>query len=210
MQIEIVRHHGGPDDSNGDQKHRRIDDQRRRRQQPGHHFEPVRPCQYQKHREAHRHHQHQEGHQAAQLAIAEAQGKHNEGPRTDDQDARQQTDPEQELQGNGAADQLGKVGRDHGDLGQEPQQHHDRPREGLAADLGQPLARDNAQPHAERLRHGRDQVRQQNDRQQLETVTGASAEISRPVSRIDIAHRDQDAGTDQAESSPAFLASEML
>ena len=101
---------------------------------------------------------------------------------------------EEQLQGNGAAYQLGQVAGNDRHFGQQPEGDPPEPRQQTAAGLGQIQPRRDAQAAAERLEHHRHQAGEPDHPQQAVAELGAGRQIRGPIARIHVAHCHQVAG----------------
>ena len=103
-----------------------------------------------------------------------------------DQPGVEQRHAEQQVQRDRRADELGEVGR-HGDqLGLDPEADRDRPREVLAAQLGQVLAGRDADLRREVLDQHRHEVRGEQHPQQQVAELGAAGDVRGEVAGVDV------------------------
>ena len=106
---------------------------------------------------------------------------------------------EKQLQGNGAAHQLGQVAGNDRHFGQQPQGNSAEPRQELAAGLGQIHPSGDTQPAAERLEHHRHQAGEPYHPQQAISELRSGRQIGGPVARIHVAHGHQVAGAEHPQ-----------
>jgi hypothetical protein len=114
----------------------------------------------------------------------------------------QEGDPEEEVQRDGGADDLGEVGRGDGELGQHPQPPHDRLRVLVAAGLGEVAVRGDPQLQGEVLEQHRHEVGDEDDGEEGVAVPGAGGEVGRPVPGVHVADGYEEAGAGVGEELP--------
>jgi len=85
-----------------------------------------------------------------------------------------------------AAEEFGEVRRHRGDLADDPQRPHDRPREMGAAHFREITARDDAKLGRQPLEQHRGDICQQHDPEQRITISRAGLDVGREVARIHI------------------------
>ena len=112
----------------------------------------------------------------------------------------------------GAAEELGEIGRHGGDLADDPHRQHDRPRKLLAAHFGEVAAGDDAELGRERLEQHRDQIGEQHHPEQAVAVFRPGLDVGREVARVHVGDRGDDrrAGERQVGAPPAALARQHL
>ena len=116
-----------------------------------------------------------------------------------DADADGYRHAEKQVQCQRTAQHFGQVGGDDGEFGPQPQKTIHARRITLAADAGQILLRDDAQPHAERLQQHRGQAGHQHHEQQAVAETRTGFDVRRPIARVHIAHRHQQTRAGKAQ-----------
>jgi hypothetical protein len=167
VQVDHVRHHGGADDADREQD--RLAPGELRDEQAVHRAGRRRVAPEQV--EAEREHDH--GHEAGDRRLKtpeppDLQAEDGERGHAGQQPGDPHGQPEDHVQAEGRADELGQVGRHRDRLGLQPQQHHGAEREPVAADLGQAPAGGDAQLGAQRLdEHGHQVGRQHHPQQRV-------------------------------------------
>ena len=107
-------------------------------------------------------------------------------PSAGEQAGREQRDPEQQVEPERGADDLGDVaGRRH-DLGLDPEPDRGSPGEGVPAGLGEVLAGRDPELGRLGLDHHRDQVRSEHDPEQQVAELGAAGDVGGEVARVDV------------------------
>ena len=102
-------------------------------------------------------------------------------------------DAEEQLQPNGRPDHLRQVAGGNRQLTENPEEIHRRPRVMVATGLGEVAARGHPELDAQVLEDDRHHVRDHDDGQQRVAELRAAREVGRPVARVHVAHRHQEA-----------------
>ena len=108
-------------------------------------------------------------------------GRHE--PRHEQRHVEEDREPER------GADELREVGRHRDRLGLEPEEDDDRPREAVAADLGEVLSGRDPELRRERLDEHRHQVRREHDPEERVAELRAGCDVRREVAGIDVRDR---------------------
>ena len=125
---------------------------------------------------------------AEAAVLQEEDDEHVERREADAPDERQ---AEEQVEGDGGADDLGEVAGGDGDLAEEPQDDGDRPGVVVAAGLGEVAAAGDAEARGERLQQDRHQVRDHDHAEQRVAEAGAAGEVGGPVAGVHVADGDQ-------------------
>ena len=183
MEIEIVRHDGGAEDPHGDEQHLLVGDDLARGNEAAQQGCNVGLRQPHLDAEAHK--------ISARKVMTKASiqrkprllhPQDEKDVERGDDDADRQRDAEKQLQADGGADDLGKVGGDDRALGEDPETERNRTRKAEAAGLGKIEPGPEPEPGTERLQENRHDVRDQGDGEQLVAEGRAAGERGRPVS----------------------------
>jgi hypothetical protein len=118
--------------------------------------------------------------------AAVLQAEDREGDDGGDQPRGQQRDVEEQVQGDGRADELGQIGRHRDQLGLHPQPVRHPSREVLAAQLRQVVAGRDADLRRQVLDQHRHQVGPEQDPQQHVPVLAAARDVGGEVARVDV------------------------
>ena len=138
-----------------------------------------------------------QGFHRAEPAVLQQQNNHHIEHRDDA--APDQGDPEEELEGDGGADHLGEVAGRNGQLAEHPQAHAHGFGMPFPAGLGQVAPGGHPQFDAQMLEQDGDQVGDEDHRQERITEPRPAAEVRRPVARVHVPHRDQEARAGERE-----------
>ena len=207
MQVEVVRHHRCAQDSDGDVEHLGVGDDRGRGNEEVMQHRPVVGAG-----EEHLHAEHprdgadQRDHQ--RLNVAEAPALHQENQQhveAGDQHAIEERNVEEQVQGDGRADDLGQIACGDGDFGANPQRVAHAGAVALVAHLRQVALGGNSQLEREALQENRHQVRGHDDKEQRVAETRAAGDVGGPVAGVHVAHRDQESGTQKARKPPPVV-----
>jgi len=195
-----MRHDGGADDADGEIEHVRIlEDPGIRQEAPGQRAERGLGEAQLIGEGAGDDGQHQGDGLLGHPPARERENEQNEGDASGEQHAGGDGKTEEQLEGHGGAQKLGQIRRHHGDLRRTPAKKRQRPRQPLAHQPGEILARGQGQPDREDLQKGRRQARGQHHRKQGEAVARPGRDIRRPIAGIDIAHRDHISRPEQGQ-----------
>ena len=128
------------------------------------------------------------------LDVAEAavlQEEDDEDVEGGEDDAPEERQVEEQVQGDGGADDFGQVAGGDGDFAEDPEEDRRRARVAVAAGLREVASAGDAEAGGERLQQDRHQVRDHDDAQERVAVAGAAGEVGGPVARVHVADRDQ-------------------
>ena len=114
------------------------------------------------------------------------QGEDREGPGAGDHAGREERDPEEQVEAERGADDLGDVARHRDHLGLDPEPDRGPPREALAAELGEVLAGRDPELRRLGLDQHRDQVGRQHHPEQQVAELGAAGDVGREVAGVDV------------------------
>jgi hypothetical protein len=197
VQVDDVRHDRRAEDAGGEQdrvgpgevRHEALD------RLAGVEADPHRVVE-----EAEQDHAEHPGDDELEAPVAPAlEPEDGEGDDRGDDPGGQQRDAEQEVQRDRGADELGQVGG-HGDqLGLDPQPPRHRPREALAAELGEVAARRGADLRRQRLDQHRHEVRGEDHPQQQEAELGTAGDVRGEVARVDVGDGGDEGGAEQGQ-----------
>ena len=184
VQVDHVRHDRGAEDAGGQQD-------RVRAGEVGHEalgrLAGVEADAQRVVQEAQQDHAEHPGDGQLEAAVAAVlQREDGEGDDGGDEARGEQRDAEQQVQRDRRADELGQVGGHRDQLGLDPQADGHRPREALAAQLGQVLAGGGADLGRQRLDQHRHQVRGQDHPQQQVAELGAAGDVRGEVAGVDV------------------------
>ena len=196
MEIEVVRHHGGAENTDRDVEHVRVARDLGLRNESAKDAEQIRLGEPQLHAEAAGDaydQQHDEDFDVPESKLLQIE--HEQHVQGRQAHAPHQRQMEQEIQGDGRADDLGEIARRNRELTEQPQHNRRRARVVIAACLGEVAAAGDAEPERERLQQDRHQVRQHDHAQQRVAVLRAAGEVGRPVAGVHVTDGDQVAGT---------------
>ena len=133
---------------------------------------------------------------AEAVLLQEEDDEHVERREAHAPDERQ---AEEQVEGDGGADDLGEVAGGDGDLAEQPE--HDRRRPGVvvAAGLGEIAAAGDAEADGERLQQDRHQVGDHDDAEERVAEAGAAGEVSCPIAGVHVADGDEVARAGERE-----------
>lgn len=134
------------------------------------------------------------------LKAAALEGEQQPAERRGAQGSFQEGHPEQELEPQGGADELGQVGRDRQDFGLEPVQVGTPGRQVIADQRRQAGARGEAELRREQLNQHGHQVRPEDDPEQRIAVFGARLDVGGVVPGIDVADRGDEGRAEQRQA----------
>ena len=119
---------------------------------------------------------------------------------------------EQQREPDGAAEELGEVGRHGGDLADDPHRPDDRTRKLLAAHLRQVSSGDDAELGGKGLEQHRDQIREQHHPEQPVAVLCPRLDVGREIPGVHVGDRGDHgrAGKRQIRAQPAALTCQHL
>ena len=126
------------------------------------------------------------------LEAAEAvllQGEDREGAGAGDDPGGEERDPEQQVEAEGGADDLGDVAGHRDDLRLQPEADRGAGAEALAAELGEVAAGGDAELGRLRLDQHRDEVGGQDDPEQQVAELGAAGDVGGEVAGVDVGDR---------------------
>ena len=106
-----------------------------------------------------------------------------------DDHAGEQRHVEQQRQADGAAEELGEIGRHRGDLADDPHRPDHRPRKMLAAQFGEVAAGDDAELGRQRLEQHRDEVGEQHHPEQPVAVFRAGLDVGGEIAGVHVGDR---------------------
>ena len=201
VEIQVVRHHRRADDPEGD-------DQRAHARQAGNERSardgsPIGPREQNLEQEAAEHGAHQGEDDRLDLSEAEAgEPQQHEHVEPGDEHAELQRQVEQQVQGDGRADDLGEVAGDDRDLAEKPEGDRGGLPVVVAAGHREVLARREAQPGAEHLEELGNEARQQHHPEQGVAVPRAAAEVGSPVAGVHVADADEVSRSHEREEPP--------
>ena len=185
VQVDHVRHDGRADDAHRQQQRRGARDARHERAVGDLVHAGAR--EHDLDRERRHDHPHQDRDDRLQAAKPRRlQPQDPEGRHGGDQAADEQRQPEDDVDAQRRADELGQIGRHRDELGLDPQPDDHRPREVLPAQLGQVLAGRDADLGADRLDQHRHEVGDDDRPQQLVAELRAGGHVDGEVARIDV------------------------
>ena len=129
------------------------------------------------------------------------QPEDREGDDGGDEPGLEERHVEEQVQRDGGADELGEVGR-HGDqLGLDPQPPRDRPREVIAAQLGEVAPGRDADLGREVLDQHRHEVGAEQHPQQQVAVLGAAGDVRGEVAGVDVGDAGDEGRPEQGEGA---------
>lgn len=128
------------------------------------------------------------------------------GHDADDDAAPQEGDPEQEVKGECAADDLGQVGRGRNDLRLDPKGDAGGLRHAVAEQGGQGLAGDEAELRGEVLDDHRENVGGEEDPHEQVAVARAGRDVGRDVAGVDVGDGRDEGGAEEGDELVAMLA----
>ena len=134
--------------------------------------------------------------------AAALQAEDREGDDRRDQAGGEQRDAEEQVQRDRRADELGEVGRHRDQLGLDPEPERDRPREVLAAELGQVLAGRDADLRRQVLDQHRHQVRGEQHPQQQVAELRAAGDVRGEVAGVDVGDARDERRAEHRERAP--------
>ncbi len=184
VQVDHVRHHGGAEDAGGQQQRvgaREAGDEAR-----GDAGGVVRHEQRVDEEAEQDHAEHPRDDDLEAAVAAALQGEQREGDHRGHQAGRQQREPEQEVERDRRADELGEVGRHGDDLGLHPEPERRALGVVLAAQLGQAAARRDADLRRQVLDQHRHQVRAEDHPQQQVAELRPAGDVGGEVARVDV------------------------
>jgi hypothetical protein len=114
-----------------------------------------------------------------------------------DEPGGQQRHAEEQVERDRRPDELREVGGHSDQLGLHPQAPGHRPRQMLAAQLGEVAARGDAELRRQVLDQHRHEVRGDDDPQQQVAVPGAARDVRREVAGVDVGDRGHERGPEQ-------------
>ena len=212
MQVDHVRHHGRAQDSRGQEHALGVGELRR--QQPLHGRGAVGVRVEDLEREAG--HDDADEHRDDRFEVAHAAqlgAEDGERDQTGEQAGGEQRHAEEQVEAEGGADELRQVARHRDRLRLQPEEDAHRLRERLAADLGEVVARGDAELRAHRLDQHGHQVRDQDDPEQHVAVLGAGRDVGGEVAGVDVRDRRDEGGPQegpQASQPSAALGQRAL
>ena len=106
---------------------------------------------------------------------------------------------EEEVEGDGGADDLGEVAGGDGELADEPEGDGDRARVVVAAGLGEVASAGDAEAGGEGLEQDRHEVADHDDAEEGVAVAGAAGEVGGPVAGVHVADGDEVARAGEGE-----------
>ncbi len=120
----------------------------------------------------------------------------------------QDRQPEQDLEAESAAQDLGHVGGDAGDHDAPAEHRGDRAGEAVVDVVGEAVAGHDAQSGGHALEQDEHECPQRDDPQQGVAELAAAGDVGGPVTGIDEAHGDDEPGTQEAQELPAEVQAE--
>ena len=139
---------------------------------------------------------------AEALVLQHEQQQHVERGQAD---AHRHRDAEQQVEGQGAAQQLREVARDDRNFAEDPQRDRNRLRVVIAARLRQVAAGGDAQPHAQRLQQDGHQVGDEDHAEQRVAELRPARDVGGPVARVHVTDRDEVPRAEKRQQSPPRL-----
>ena len=206
VQVDDVRHHGGAEDAGGEQ-HRVGPGEARDEALGG--LAGIEADAQRVVEEAEDDEAEQAGDDGLEAPVALGlQPEDRERDDGGDEAGLEERHVEEQVQRDGGADELGEVGR-HGDqLGLDPQPPGDRPREVIAAQLGEVAPGREADLGREVLDQHRHEVGAEQHPQQQVAVLGAAGDVRREVARVDVGDAGDEGRAEQGQrpaQAPARL-----
>ena len=134
--------------------------------------------------------------------VAEAavlQVEHDEDVEGGEADAPDERQAEEQVEGDGGADDFGEVAGGDGDLAEDPEDDGDGARVVVAAGLGEVASAGDAEARGERLQQDRHQVGDHDDAEERVAVAGAAGEVGGPVAGVHVADGDEVARAGEGE-----------
>ena len=126
--------------------------------------------------------------------TAALQGKNEENVEPGDEHARQERQAEEQLQGDGRAQNFGEIAGGNGQFANHPKNQRGASRIVLAASLGEVPAGGNAKLRRERLQEHGHQIAQQDDAEKRVAEFRAATQVGSPVAGVHVADGYQIAG----------------
>src|ERR1700733_3292691 len=199
VQIQIVRHDGGADDADGHVEHACL--AKVRRQKCLAQLEEMRARlgknEYLDEIACADGRDQQQDH-CFDCAHAKAlQSKKQKYVKAGDDDRPEQWNVEEEVEGNGTAEDLGEIAGADGDFAHQPVGPARPRRVPVAAALGKVFAGDDAEARGNHLHKDGHQAGEADDPQQTVLELSAALEIGAPVAGIHVADADEDGGADE-------------
>jgi hypothetical protein len=200
VQVHHVRHHGRPDDPGRQVRAAGAG-------QPGHQPRPdlgdADPGDQRRIDEADPDHaQGGEDHRPEQSVPAHAAGQHDAGRHHHDHRTGRQRQPDQQVQRDRPADDLGQVGHHHHDLGLQPHGQPDRGRHRTAAVLGQVAPGDQAELARQVLHQDSHGTGRDHHPQQRRAEAGARRQVGGHVARIHVGDGGQERRPQRGDRKP--------
>jgi len=138
------------------------------------------------------------------------EGEDPEGRGRGEQAADPERHPEQEVEADGGAEELGQVRRDRNHLGGQEGADHRPAGQALAADLGQVHAGRDAELRGEALEKHRDDVGEHDHPEQLVSELGTGRDVGCEVAWVDVGDRGDEGGTEEGEQAAEPTAAGVL
>ena len=161
--------------------------------------------------EAEQDHTHEPGDRELELAVAALlEAEDREGDHGGHQTRDEQGHPEEQVQRERGADELGEVGGHCDQLGLHPEAPRRRRREVLAAELGEVPARRDAHLGGQVLYEHPDQVRQQDHPQEEVAVRRATRDVGGEVAGVDVCDRRHERRPEEGQCPPQPAAALQL
>ena len=130
------------------------------------------------------------------------EGEDREGPGPGEHAGREERDPEDQVEAESGADDLGDVARHRDYLGLDPEPDRGPPRVALAAELGEVLPGRDPELRRLGLDKHRDEVRRQHHPEQQVAELGAAGDVGREVPGVDVGD-GRDEGRAEERPDPA-------
>ena len=200
MEIQVVRHHSGAENADGDVQHFLVAQYFSVGDEASGGFAPDRVREENFIGEAEADAGDQGDHEGFDEAEAAAlQGQNDEDVQRGEQNAEEQRDVEEEIEGHGGSQDFGEIAGGDGEFAADPEKNGHTARVVVAAGLGEIASGDDAEFRGECLQEHRKNVADQHDAEKRIAELGAAADVGGPVAGVHVTDGDEITGASEGE-----------